>query len=276
MTNQEFLGGVGFILSIMALAAFVETALPLFARPANLPGRVRANLAMTIQTLLFAFVLSSGAALLAYLLPVSSPRLLESAGLPAGLRLVLGVVALDFAFGYVAHRTMHASATLWRFHRVHHSDPFVDVTTSYRTHPVETAWRHLWLFATMWLLGVPAASVVAFRVLSGTNGILEHANIRVAPALDSALSWVWVTPNMHKIHHSRLQHETDTNYGNLLPLYDRLLGTFVPTSRALSVEYGLEDASPDEVRSFGAMLAMPWKAREEKPQQAPFPLPYLF
>jgi sterol desaturase/sphingolipid hydroxylase (fatty acid hydroxylase superfamily) len=229
-----------------------------------------------LQTLLFAFALSSAVAFVAWTLPLASPRLLEAAGLPEAGRLVLGVVALDFAFGYVAHRTMHASPTLWRFHRVHHSDPFVDVTTSYRTHPVESAWRHLWLFATVWILGVPAESVVAFRVLSGINGILEHANIRVAPALDSALSWLWVTPNMHKIHHSRLQSETDTNYGNLLPLYDRMLGTFVPTSRALGVEYGLDDASPHEVRTFASMMAMPWNASGERPQQSPVPLPYLF
>jgi sterol desaturase/sphingolipid hydroxylase (fatty acid hydroxylase superfamily) len=231
---------------------------------------------MTMQSLLFAFVLSSAVAFVAWTFPLGSPRLLEAAGLPAAGQLVLGIVALDFAFGYVAHRTMHASARLWRFHRVHHSDPFVDVTTSYRTHPVESVWRHLWLFSTVWLLGVPAESVVAFRVLSGINGILEHANVRVAPALDSALSWLWVTPNMHKVHHSRLQFETDTNYGNLLPFYDRMFGTFVPTSHALTVEYGLDDASPQEVRTFAAMLAMPWKARRESPQHTPVPLPYLF
>jgi sterol desaturase/sphingolipid hydroxylase (fatty acid hydroxylase superfamily) len=276
MTNQQFLGNIGFLLAAMAVVSLIETGLPLFAKPANLPGRRRANLAMTMQTLLFAFVLSSGVALLALMLPVASPRLLEAAGLPEAARLVLGVVALDFAFGYVAHRTMHASPTLWRFHRVHHSDPFVDVTTSYRTHPVESVWRHLWLFGTVWLLGVPAVSVVTFRMLSGINGILEHANIRVAPALDSALSWLWVTPNMHKIHHSRQQSETDSNYGNLLPLYDRLLGTFVPTTRALSIEYGLDDASPTAVRSFGSMLAMPWKSRDTSPKQSPFPLPNLF
>ena len=107
------------------------------------------------------------------------------AGLPAPAQLVIAIVVLDFAYGYVAHRTMHASPVLWRFHRVHHSDGFVDVTTSYRTHPVEIVWRHLWLFATAWIIGVPVAAIVAFRVLSAVNGILEHANLRVRPALDA-------------------------------------------------------------------------------------------
>jgi hypothetical protein len=80
---------------------------------------------------------------------------------------------------------------------------------------------------------------VTFRLLSAVNGIFEHANIRVRPAVEPALSWLWVTPQMHKVHHSRDQAETDTNYGNLLALPDRLFGTFVPTTRALSVEVRL-------------------------------------
>ncbi len=273
MTNQEFLTNIAVVLSIMAAVSLIEIVVPLFARPGTMPGRRRANVAMTLQTLLFAFALNGVVAIAALALPFSSPQLMERAAIPAGLQLILGVVALDFAFGYVAHRTMHASPALWRFHRVHHSDPFVDVTTSYRTHPVENVWRHLWIFGTVWLLGVPAASVVAFRALSGMNGILEHANIRVPAAFDSALSWVWVTPNMHKIHHSRIQAETDSNYGNILPLYDRLLGTFVPTSRAMSVQYGLDDADPAEVRTFGAMLAMPWRSGGESREATPVSVP---
>jgi sterol desaturase/sphingolipid hydroxylase (fatty acid hydroxylase superfamily) len=144
---------------------------------------------------------------------------------------------------------------------VHHSDAFVDVTTSYRTHPVETAWRHVWLFVMVWALGIPAAAVTVFRVLSAVNAIFEHANIRVRPALDTAASWIWVTPNMHKIHHSREQAETDSNYGNIFTLHDRLFGTFVPTVRAFGVQYGLDDVDPSEVSSFGALLAMPWRSR---------------
>jgi sterol desaturase/sphingolipid hydroxylase (fatty acid hydroxylase superfamily) len=154
---------------------------------------------------------------------------------------------------------MHVWPSLWRFHRVHHSDPFVDVTTSYRTHPVENAWRHAWLFGAVWLLGIPAAAVAAFRVLSALNGVLEHANVRVRPSLDALVSLVWVTPNMHKVHHSREQAETNSNYGNVFAIHDRLFGTFVPTERALSVRYGLDDARPEEMRSVGALLAMPWR-----------------
>ena len=257
MNASDYLTTVAFVLSVMAAVAVIEVAIPLFVRPATPSRRRRANLAMTLQALLFAFVLTAAAAVL----PFASPGLMASIALPATAQLVLGIVALDFAYGYLAHRTMHMAPVLWRFHRVHHSDPFVDVTTSFRTHPVEIAWRHLWLLATVWILGVPALAVVTFRMLSAVNGIFEHANIRVRPAVDTALSWVWVTPQMHKVHHSRDQAETDTNYGNLLALPDRLFGTFVPTTRALSVKYGLDDVDPAENPSFAALLAMPWRSR---------------
>lgn len=260
MDIREYLGSVAAVVSVMAAVTLLEAMIPLFTRPATPPGRRAVNLAMTVQTLLFAFVLGSAVAASAVYLPLASPDLMAAAGLPAVGRFVLGVVALDFAYGYVAHRSMHAWPALWRYHRVHHSDPFVDVTTSFRTHPVETAWRHLWLFATVWVLGVPVGAVAAFRVLSAVNGVLEHANVRIRPALDAAVSRAWVTPNMHKVHHSRDQAETDSNYGNVFALHDRLLGTFTPTSRASSVRYGLDDVDAAEVRSFGSLLAMPWRS----------------
>jgi sterol desaturase/sphingolipid hydroxylase (fatty acid hydroxylase superfamily) len=269
MNAQDYFRTVALVVLVMAAVALIEATVPLFIRPTTLPGRKKTNLAMTLQTLLFAFLLTSAVAAAAVYLPLASLRPMAAAGLPAVVQLVLGLVAIDFAFGYAAHRTMHAWPALWKYHRVHHSDPFVDVTTSYRTHPVESAWRHLWLFAAVWTLGIPAAAVVAFRVLSAVNGILEHANIRVRPALDAAVSRVWVTPNMHKVHHSRDQADTNSNYGNLFTLHDRVFGTFVPTERAFSVQYGLEDVDPAEMRSFGALLAMPWRSgsgeRREKP-----------
>jgi sterol desaturase/sphingolipid hydroxylase (fatty acid hydroxylase superfamily) len=256
MSAREYSGSVAVVLAVMAAVALLEAMVPLFAPP-KLPGRRRTNLAMTIQTLVFAFVLNSAAVVY----PLASPQLMSLAGLPAVVQLLVGIVALDFAFGYVAHRSMHAWPVLWKYHRVHHSDVFVDVTTTYRTHPVESAWRHLWLFFTVWTLGVPVAALAAFRVLSAVNAFLEHANLRVAPALDTLLSRAWVTPNVHKIHHSRRRAETDSNYGNLFTIHDRVLGTFRPAEHVSSVEYGLEKVDPAEIQSFGALLAMPWRTR---------------
>ena len=257
MSPQEFVRSILTVLSVMGAVAALEAVVPFVAHPPTLPGRRKANLAMTVLTLLFAFALTSAVAVAAVYLPAASPGLMSV--LPMTAQVLLGIVALDFAYGYAAHWTLHASPALWRFHRVHHSDAFVDVTTSFRTHPVENAWRHLWLFVTVWLLGVPVTAVAAFRVLSAVNGIFEHANLRVPPALDTAISWVWVTPHMHKVHHSREPAETDSNYGNLFTLHDRLFGTFIPTTRASSVTYGLDDTPPTETASIGDLLALPWR-----------------
>ena len=259
MNAQDYGTSVVLIVAVMAVVALLEAVIPLVPRPPSLPGRRRANLAMTVQVFLSTFGFTSAAAVAAAAWPWRSPGLLGTSGLPAGVQIFLGVVVLDFAYGYVAHRTMHAWPALWRYHRVHHSDAFVDVTTSYRTHPVEIVWRHSWLFLAAWAVGAPAAAIVIFRVASAVNGIFEHANIRTWPALDTLVSSVWVTPNMHKIHHSRVQHETDSNYGNLFALHDRALGTFVPTARAPSVRYGLDEVDPADVGSFAALLALPWR-----------------
>lgn len=258
MNAREYLASILLIVAVMAGVALLEAVVPLVARPA--PSRRRTtNLAMTAQVFLFTFGFTSATAVAAASWPFPSPGLLAASGLPAGVQILLAVVGLDFAYGYVAHRSLHAIPALWRHHRVHHSDAFVDVTTSYRTHPVEIVWRHLWLFLAAWAVGAPAAAVVIFRVASAVNGILEHANLRIWPALDTLASWVWVTPNMHKVHHSRARHETDSNYGNLFALHDRVLGTFVPTARATSVRYGLDDVDPADVGSFAALLALPWR-----------------
>jgi sterol desaturase/sphingolipid hydroxylase (fatty acid hydroxylase superfamily) len=97
------------------------------------------------------------------------------------------------------------------------------------------------------------------RLLQASNGVIEHANIRLWPPLDRVLSLVWVTPNVHKIHHSRDIAETNSNYANLLTIYDRLLGTYTPSQRAASVVYGLDDADPNAVASFPGLLSMPFR-----------------
>jgi sterol desaturase/sphingolipid hydroxylase (fatty acid hydroxylase superfamily) len=102
------------------------------------------------------------------------------------------------------------------------------------------------------------------RLLQATNGIIEHANIRLWAPFDRVLSLVWVTPNVHKIHHSREVSETNSNYANLLTVYDRVLGTFTPAERASSVTYGLEGADATTIASFPGLLSMPFQAAEHQ------------
>jgi len=223
-------------------------------------GRRAANLWLTAVSFFSNWLLASLAAVAA--LSFRPAGLMAQLGWPQWVAIVAGVNILDFSVGYLSHRTMHMWPPMWRFHQIHHSDPFVDVTTTYRTHPVETVWRFMFAIVPVWLLGIPAQAVVIQRLLQATNGVIEHANIRLWAPLDRVLSLVWVTPNVHKIHHSREVSETNSNYANLVTIYDRLLGTYTPAERAHSVVYGLDDADPATVASFPGLLSMPFRDLE--------------
>ncbi len=259
MSVREFATNVGFIVAVMAIGALLEFAVPFFAARQD-RGRRFANLAFTGLGFLTNWALASTAAILA--LSLRPAGLLSVTAWSPTARILLGVVLLDFSIGYLSHRTLHASPLLWRFHRIHHCDDFVDVTTTYRTHPVETCWRFLFSVVPVWLVGIPAQAVLIQRLLQTAFGIIEHSNVRLPRQVDRVLSVLFVTPNLHKIHHSRLLSETNSNYANVLTAWDRLLGTFTRTERAYSVVYGLDDADPARSGSFSALLAMPFEPAE--------------
>jgi sterol desaturase/sphingolipid hydroxylase (fatty acid hydroxylase superfamily) len=264
MSARDFLINVGVIVTVMAIAALIETVLPMFIGSTSGHGRRSANLWLTATSIFSNWLLASVAAIAA--LRFRPAGLMAQLHWPLWLQIVTGIVALDFSVGYLSHRAMHMWTPMWRFHQVHHSDDFVDVTTTYRTHPVETVWRFLFSIVPVWLLGLPAQAVVVQRLLGATNGIIEHSNIRLWPALDRFLSLFWVTPNVHKMHHSRQVSETNSNYANLLTIYDRLLGTYTPAARATSVVYGLDDAERLADASYPQLLSLPFGTAETAPR----------
>jgi len=260
MSFGEFLTNMSIILAVMAIGALIEVAVPMFvAKPWR--DRRNANLGLTAVSFMSNWVLASVAALAA--VRFRPTGLLAALDWPLWAQTVIGIVVLDFSVGYLSHRTMHLWPFMWRFHQIHHSDPFVDVTTTYRTHPVETVWRFLFALVPVWALGLPAQAVVIQRLLQATNGVLEHANVRLWPWLDRALSLVWVTPNVHKIHHSQRVAEANSNYANLLTVYDRALGTYTPAERATSVVYGLHNVDQVQASTVRGLLLMPFQPERE-------------
>lgn len=251
----------------LALLSLVELAVPLVRRTPAHPGRLATNLGLTGLTVTLNWALMSAAAIGALALARQTPGLMTRLGVPYAGQIVVGFVVIDFSFGYLAHRAMHWSPTLWRAHRIHHCDPFVDATTALRNHPIEGVWRSTCLLAPAWALGIPAEVVLLHRLLTVVNGSLEHANVRLWPPLERALSLFWVTPNMHKVHHSRERVETDSNYGNLLSIYDRMLRTFTPTDGAFTVVYGLDDVDPVRATSLRTLLAMPFRAAKSSARE---------
>jgi sterol desaturase/sphingolipid hydroxylase (fatty acid hydroxylase superfamily) len=176
--------------------------------------------------------------------------------LPPWTVLVLGIASLDLS-AYAAHVALHRTGVGWRFHRVHHSDREVDVTTAFRQHPGETVWRVLWQLPPIVLFGLPLWVVAVYVTLSGLNAQLEHANLRVDERWDRILRLFVVTPNMHKVHHSREQKETDSNYANLFSVWDRLFGTFTPDVRFETLRYGLDGLDDPKSQSVAGLLSLP-------------------
>jgi sterol desaturase/sphingolipid hydroxylase (fatty acid hydroxylase superfamily) len=138
---------------------------------------------------------------------------------------VLSVVAMDFII-YLQHVMFHAIPVFWRIHRMHHADLDFDVTTGIRFHPIEIMLSMLIKFAVVVMLGPPVLGVIMFEVLLNATSMFNHGNVRMPLGIDRVLRWFIVTPDMHRVHHSVEDYETNTNFSFNLPWWDRLLGTY--------------------------------------------------
>ena len=178
-------------------------------------------------------------------------------GLPVAGQLLVGLLVLDLVSAWLAHWVQHKTPVLWRLHLVHHSDRQVDTTTANRHHPGESVVRFGFTLAAVVLTGAPMWMVFLYQSLSVVLSQFNHANIALPAALDRAISWVLVSPDMHKVHHHYVLPHTDSNYGNLFSVWDRLFGTFRTLDRA-QLTYGIDTHLADaEHATVGALLTMP-------------------
>jgi sterol desaturase/sphingolipid hydroxylase (fatty acid hydroxylase superfamily) len=150
---------------------------------------------------------------------------LNALDLPSWAAVLLAVTALDLVI-YLQHVMFHAVPALWRLHRMHHADLEFDVTTGLRFHPAEILLSMGLKLAAVAVLGPPPVAVLIFEVLLNATAMFNHSNIRLPLAVDRVLRLVVVTPDMHRVHHSIVPQETNSNFGFNLPWWDRLLGTY--------------------------------------------------
>ena len=171
--------------------------------------------------------------------------------MPVWLMLILATFMLDFFGQYAPHYLMHKVKWMWKFHMIHHSDTKVDVTTGTRHHPGEWLFREFSVIIGILILGIPVGYYFFYRSLSGFFTHFNHANIRVPPAIDKPISWIFVSPNMHKVHHHYKRPYTNSNYSNIFSLWDRMFGTFVYDDPK-NLKYGLDvlDDKSDEDLSY--------------------------
>lgn len=211
----------------------------------------------------------SGAALLWLVVPASAVTaawfaekqafgLLHFTALPAYIEMAVSVIALDLAI-YWQHRAMHRWPLLWRLHRVHHSDLHLDTSSGIRFHPLEIVLSMVYKMAVVLAMGASAEAVLVYEILLSSFALFNHSNWAM-PA-DKWLRKLVVTPDVHRVHHSVIQTETDSNYGNLLILWDKLFGSYTaqPTAGHIDMNIGTEQYRDPHSQKLLTLLVNPFE-----------------
>jgi sterol desaturase/sphingolipid hydroxylase (fatty acid hydroxylase superfamily) len=253
---------LGFFLGIFAVIGFWEFLAPRRRLTVSKALRWTSNLGLVaLNTVLLRLIFPLAGVGLAAFCAENSWGLLNHFQVPFWVAVPLAVIAMDFVI-WLQHVMVHAVPLLWRLHRVHHADLDYDVTTGARFHPLEIVLSMLIKFATIVVLGPPVVAVVIFEVLLNATAMFNHGNIGLPATLDRVLRWVVVTPDMHRVHHSIEDDETNSNFGFNLPWWDRLFGTYRDQPRAgqLGMTIGIRDhADPREVARLDGMLLLPFR-----------------
>ncbi len=260
IAQDTLLRGAAFI-SVLVVMALWEVLAP---RRRQAVGRIRrwpGNLG----------IVALDAALIRLLFPMSAMGLAlfaEQQGfglfkvwaVPGWLATLLAVLVLDFVI-YLQHVLFHAVPALWRLHRMHHADLDFDVTTGARFHPIEIGLSMIIKLAVIGALGAPAISVLVFEVLLNATAMFNHSNGRLPAGADRVLRWLVVTPDMHRVHHSMVVRETNSNFGFNLPWWDRLFGTYLeqPAAGHEDMTIGVAEIRDPTEQRLDRMLTQPFR-----------------
>ncbi|MBP8917251.1 MAG: sterol desaturase family protein [Chitinophagales bacterium] len=245
----------------------IESVIPLFKFKYKKSRHALTNIFLTITTLLinlpFAFVI----VLTADYFSEHHIGLLYVFNLPVIIFIFAGLLLLDFIGAYIIHVIQHKVKWMWKFHIVHHSDMHVDTTTANRHHPIESIFRAVFTLLAVIISGAPMWLVMMYQSASVVFSQFNHANITLPRWLDNAISWLIVSPNMHKVHHHYLQPLTDTNYGNIFSIWDRLFKTFASVEKPNeNLQYGIDLLMQEkDSQQIGNLLTMPFKKYEPLP-----------
>jgi sterol desaturase/sphingolipid hydroxylase (fatty acid hydroxylase superfamily) len=238
LVDLELALRTGVFLGVFAALAFWERLAP--ARVPRLSRRQRwgANLGLALVSTLVVRVIVPGSALAVAMLAADEGwGLFNRLQLPAWLAVAAAIVLLDLVM-YFQHVLFHSVPLLARLHAVHHADPDFDLTTGVRFHPLEILLSALVKLAIVAALGAPVLAVLVFEVVLNATAMFNHANVSLPAWLEPAVRRLLVTPDMHRVHHSVIEAERNSNYGFCLSLWDRLLGTYTPAARG-NLDIGL-------------------------------------
>ncbi len=224
--DYEIYWRLGVFVSVLIVVAVWETIFPKRDWQLSRISRWLNHVSLSfVNTLLVRLFIPLTIAAYAIQLEELNIGILNWLNLPFWISVIVGVILLDLAI-YAQHVFFHKLDFFWRLHRMHHTDLDFDVTTGIRFHPVEILISMLIKFAVITVLGPPALAVILFEILLNATSMFNHGNIQVPKSLDKVLRYFIVTPDMHRVHHSIIRSETDSNFGFNLPWWDRLFGTY--------------------------------------------------
>lgn len=202
---------------------------------------------------------------IAYLSAVNADQhswgLLNWLAAPEWLSIIATLLFLDFAI-YCQHIVSHKWSPLWHLHQVHHTDLEFDATTAVRFHPLEILISMLYKVLCIYLIGADPWAVIVFEIILNAAATFNHSNINIPLILDKKLRWLMVTPDMHRIHHSTIKSETDSNYGFSLSCWDRLCKTYLanPNQSQLTMSIGLTPFRHQHELGLVSLLLLPFKS----------------
>lgn len=277
LLRSEMALRLGCFAGVFALMAGLELLSPRRPLTANKRRRWFCHFGLTaINTVAVRILFPVGAVGLAVVAEARGWGLLNNLGWPAWIAMPVAVVALDFTV-YLQHVMFHAVPVLWRLHQVHHADPDLDVTTGVRFHVLEIALSMLLKYAAILVLGPAALAVLIFEVLLNATSLFNHANLKLPAWLDRPLRLVVVTPDMHRIHHSLDERETNRNFGFNLPWWDYLLGTYLarPALGYEAMVIGQPQSRDRRVIRLSGSLLMPFVRRRPRHPEDSYAAPAL-
>ena len=258
---------LGAFFSVLLAVALWETVKPVREWHLSRGSRWINHLALSIvNTLLVRFLIPLTVAAFALMLEARGLGLLNWINLPGWLAIIAGVLLLDLAI-YAQHYYFHKIEFFWRFHRMHHTDLDIDVTTGVRFHPIEILISMIIKFGVVFLLGPPALAVVVFEILLNATSMFNHGNIHIPKPMDRVLRMVLVTPDMHRVHHSIIRNETDSNFGFNLSWWDRIFGTYraQPKEGHLGMTIGLPIYREDVENRLDRLIIQPFRKPPDRP-----------
>ena len=238
----------------------IESAVPLFRFKYHKAKHAGINFFLTFTTVIINLLFASLLLFVSHWVVENQFGVIQWVAWPVWVEIIAGLMLLDLIGSYFIHWLEHQIKVLWQFHLIHHSDTFVDTTTANRHHPGESVFRAVFTTLGVLVVGAPIWLVFLYQSLSVVLSQFNHANIHLPHRIDRIISKVLVTPNMHHVHHHHVQPLTDTNYGNIFSLWDRIFGTFAYVEDPKTLTYGI-DTYPDakEHSHIGKLLKMPFQ-----------------